>query len=92
MRLRRATRLSLLVPMAIFMRAVRDFGRASTFLHEEPRDGDGAEHRRNCYAAVYPENALNVVIIEAPSRQQMPGLGGAGDALSARGGDEGHHS
>ena len=30
-----------------------------------------------------------LVIIEAPSGQQMPGLGGAGDALSPRGGDEG---
>jgi hypothetical protein len=69
-----------------------DFRRAPTSLHDEPRDGDGAEHRRNCYAAVHPEGLLNVVIIEAPSGQQMPGLGGAGDALSPPGGDEGHHS
>jgi hypothetical protein len=27
-----------------------DFRRAPTSLHDEPRDGDGAEHRRNCYA------------------------------------------
>jgi len=66
-----------------------DFGRPSTSLRDEPRDCDGAEHRRNCYAAVDPESALNVVIIETPSGQQMPGLGGAGDALSPRGGDEG---
>ena len=41
-----------------------DFGRPSTSLRDEPRDCDGAEHRRNCYAAVDPESALNVVIIE----------------------------